>query len=664
MVPLEQKLLMLLSGNDVTFFIPPYQRNYEWSDEQCDVFFDDVIKTYEEGLTGKPSGHFFGSITYVQSDDSVWGQPAQLVLIDGQQRITTTMLFLLAMRDISDDPNLIDTINSKYLKNDNAKGDIEYKIKLKQVKTDWEVYKDLVIGTELSLEEKNTSLFHNYQRFKNRLKVCKNKGYPLIDLIKYGLDHFSVVTIELKPKEKPWENPQEIFESMNSLGKPLSLADLVRNYLLLGQPITRQEYLYDKYWLKIEKTIPHQISNFIRDFMQLKENKSFLKATESNYKTLYAYFKKIFKDMDAEVILSMMSEYSTIYSWLLCLGDSGNTKVNKILGDLKRVRTTTAYSFLMALLHQWKSGKFSDKDIVEILDALRIYIFRRRIIGLTQAENKAFPGLVRKIDQLISARDKKLEMFIILANQENRMRLPNDSELERYLETANFYNFQYCKFYLALMEEKITRSRPDLEDENLQIEHIMPQVLSKQWEKDLGENYEQIHGDLVNTIGNLTLIRHNQILGQKPFGEKKKVYLENTNLQIAKNWITDNDRWGEDEIRNRGRNMISYLVKDVLPIPNEMRYANNFSQKTSNDFSFDKLDLIGKEIDFIADPEITATVIDAHFVNFENKKWYLSTLTREIQTRRNLVSKSGAYQGSQYWEYDGHKLADLMDELD
>ena len=140
MVPIETKLLNVLSNNDVTFFIPPYQRNYEWNDEQCEVFWNDVYKTCEINKAGKTSEHFFGSITYFQTD-AVFGQPDKLVLIDGQQRITTTMLFLVALRDILKDQQLGDYIDSKYLKNNNVTGDSEYKVKLKQVETDWGAYK-------------------------------------------------------------------------------------------------------------------------------------------------------------------------------------------------------------------------------------------------------------------------------------------------------------------------------------------------------------------------------------------------------------------------------------------------------------------------------------------------------------------------------------------
>ena len=152
MTPTKQDLLGMLSNNDVTFYIPPYQRNYEWDNEQCLVFLEDIIKTARLNLKGQITEHFFGTVTYFQSEH-VFGQPDKLILIDGQQRITTTMLFLIALRDIIADESLKAFVDQKYLKNNNAVGEGEYKIKLKQVETDWESYKKIVLGTPLTNEE-------------------------------------------------------------------------------------------------------------------------------------------------------------------------------------------------------------------------------------------------------------------------------------------------------------------------------------------------------------------------------------------------------------------------------------------------------------------------------------------------------------------------------
>ena len=660
MVPQENKLLNLLSNNDVTFFIPPYQRNYEWDDDQCKVFLDDIRKTCKDNSAGKNIEHFFGTITYFQTG-AVFGQPDKLVLIDGQQRITTTMLFLVALRDIMDEPEMKAFIDNKYLKNNNVAGDVEYKIKLKQVETDWIAYKKIILKEDLTDKEKSSAVYRNYRYFYNKLSSFKSSGTKLGTLIQNGLNKFSVITIQLQPEQNSWENPQEIFESMNSLGKPLSLADLVRNYLLLGMDADTQNDLYSRYWLHIENVLPGQVSNFIRDYMQAIMAKSFVKATDANYKELYRQFKLVFAENDSKELLKDLAEYADIYAYFLPTGTTGEKAIDRELQDLATLNVTTAYSFLMVLLHAWKHGLFTAQDIADIIFAFKIYCARRRILGITQAENKNFPLLAGKILELEAAEDKKAKMFEILANQESNLRLPNDIELSRHLETMNFFNFQYCKFYLSLVEEKITKFRPGQSgDDKLQTEHIMPQTLNDVWKTELGENYEAIHQELVHTIGNLTLIRHNQELGNKPFDEKKVIYVNNAGLQIAKTKITENDHWTEKEIRDRAAWIIDYMLREVLPIPDAMRKVNNFKIREGRGLSFQNLQLIGMDISFIDDPSIVAHVVSDKEVEFEGKKWRLSPLTREIQTRRGLVTPSGAYQGSLYWQYDDIRLADIM----
>ena len=659
MIPQESRLLQLLSNNDVTFFIPPYQRNYEWTDEQCQVLLEDIKKTYDLNMIGKTAEHFFGTVTYFQ-DETPFGQPDRLVLIDGQQRITTTMLFLVALRDILEDGNLKEFIDARYLKNNNVSGDGEYKIKLKQVETDWEAYRKIILAEELEDKEKDSAVYRNYKYFINKLEEYKENGIVLSDLIDKGINKFSVITIELQPKKNEWENPQEIFESMNSLGKPLSLADLVRNYLLLGLGADTQTELYNKYWLQMEKTVPRRVSDFIRDYMQGQVKRSYPKATDANCKELYSIFKKIFDQCNAKSILKDLSEYSKIYSYIISDTSTGNDKIDHQLSDLRKINVSTAYSFLLMLMRTWEQKRFTDLEVADILDAFRIYCFRRRLIGLTQAENKTFPTLASKIPDLINASDKKIKMFEILANQENYLRVPNDIEITRFLQTMNFYNFRYCKLFLSLVEEKLTKYRPDLSDSNLQIEHIMPQKLNDAWEKALGEDYESIHQELVHTIGNLTLIRHNQELGQKPFEDKKVVYENNAGLQIARTEITNRDKWDADAIKERTGWITEYLLQNVLPIPDKMRKTNNFAVKESRGLSFQELQLIGCDINFIEDPTIVAHVVSDKEVEFEGKKWRLSPLTREIYTRKGKVNASGSYQGSQHWEFEDIKLADII----
>ena len=188
----------------------------------------------------------------------------------------------------------------------------------------------------------------------------------------------------------------------------------------------------------------------------------------------------------------------------------------------------------------------------------------------------------------------------------------------------------------------------------------MPKTLNDSWREYLGENCDAMHQELVNTIGNLTLIRHNQELGQKLFDEKKETYKEKAGLQIAKTEIIDKDRWDAEAIRDRTKWITKYLLQNVLVIPDGMRITNNFTQKEGRGLSFQELQLIGLDINFIDDPDIKARVVSDNEVEFEGKRWRLSPLTREIQTRRGKVNASGGYSGAYWWEFDGIRLSDVI----
>ncbi len=661
MKPNENKLLSLLSNNDVTFFIPPYQRNYEWDRDSCEAFLNDIIKTIRNiNKTNKIYEHFFGTVTYFASK-SVFGQPTELVLIDGQQRITTTMLFLIALRDSTKEQTIKNYIDSHYLKNNNTQSDSDYKIKLKQVQSDWEPYSNLVQGKELSAQQKLSKIYINYQFFKNRIaNIISNKQIELMDLVQKGLNNFSVVTVELEPKN-PWENPQEIFESMNSLGKPLSLADLVRNYILLSKSPKEQNNLYKKYWTKIEEDLPNQVSNFIRDFMQMTEAKAFKKATEHNYKELYANFKECYVNKDTEDLLSNLSRFSKYYAYIVFDTKTGNKNIDRQLDNLRILNVTTSYSFIMKLLMYWDNHTLSDEDFCSVLKAFNIYILRRRIVSLNQAENKIFPVLVDKIDEIVKSSDKTLKTYDVLSSLENSARLPNDDEISNELDGLNFYNFRLAKFVLSLIEESLTKAHLDLSDPYLQIEHIMPQNIDRDvWKNELGSNYSQVHTELLNNIGNLTLIRRNQELGNKSFADKKNVYLESEGLQIARTEITNREVWNKESILNRKKWLVNQLLQKVLVIPDERRHLNNFNIEKKHALSFERLSLIGETINYIKDESIVAKVVSDTEVEFEGAIWKLSTLTKEIEKRRNTLTPSGSYSGAQYWSYDGERLYDLL----
>jgi len=576
-------LLESLSNNDVTFFIPPYQRNYEWSKDTCSVFLADVQKVARKNLDGDYSEHFFGSIVYV-IEQSGFGVPDRYVLTDGQQRITTTMLFLMALRDSVDDEQYKETIQRRYIENERADESTEYKIKLKQVETDWEAYKLLALGHEVPPASKNSTVYQNYQFFLKKLGSLDEDSRK--NLLEQGLTKFSVISIELEPERNPWENPQEIFESMNSLGKPLSLADLVRNYLLMEQSSTTQTRLYNDYWLTLERRLPGRLSNFVRDWMQANQHRSYKVARETNYKELYSAFKTIVHNEPTENLFSEFVQFSYPYAIASGMRKSGSPQIDQLISDLNVIGVAPAYSYLTEVLRAWQENRLTTSAVEQIFQAIRTYLLRRRILGMTTAENKFFPTLGASLDELIHSFDVTDTIYSLLTSQEHALRLPNDQELKAGLETVNFYNLgrshNYPKLLLSLIEEHLTKSRPKWEDADLQLEHIMPQTLSDDWRRGLGENPGLVHQELVNNIGNITLIRHNQELGNRPFNEKKEIYAKNSGLQISQNKVLDVDHWNGEAIRRRQDYVIDLVLTHVLAVPGPFKTSSNWKQNDPN----------------------------------------------------------------------------------
>lgn len=658
-------LLDSLSNNDVTFFIPPYQRNYEWLTDNCRVLLSDVKKVAASNLTDVKTEHFFGSIVYVV-EESGFGLPDKYVLTDGQQRITTTMLLLMALRDSINDPAYQDTIQRRYLENDRADNSVEYKIKLKQVETDWEAYMLLVLRRDVPAVLKNSAVHQNYLFFLKALEPFPDAEKK--SLLEKGLMRFSIISIQLEPDRNPWENPQEIFESMNSLGKPLSLADLVRNYLLMGKSTRQQTELYNGYWLTLEKRLPGTLSEFIRDWMQADQHKSYKVARENNYKELYGAFKDIVRGRSVEELFESFVRFSHPYSIVCGLESTGHQRLDQVIFDLNVIGVAPAYSYLAEVLAAWEAEVLSDADVVNVLTGVRTYLLRRRVLGITQAENKFYPVLGGRLGELTTSQDLSDTLFRQLSSQEYALRLPNDDEMGSRLRAMNFYNLgrsrNYPRLLLSMAEENLTKSRPTWDDPRLQLEHIMPQTMSADWRQMLGEEPESVHQEYVNNVGNITLIRHNQELGNKSFGEKKVTYAGQSGLQVTQNRVLDREIWNAEAIRRRQDYVIDLIVEHILDIPSRFKHASNWSQIDRGSAQFDSRttlnQLIGETIEFVSNPMIAAHVISDSKVLFEGDEWALGPLTKVLKERGGAtVSKTSNFHGASNWSWDGTKLVDL-----
>lgn len=455
---------------------------------------------------------------------------------------------------------------------------------------------------------------------------------------------------------------------MNSLGKPLSLADLVRNYLLMGKSTKDQTELYNEYWLKLEKRLPGKLSEFIRDWMQADQHKSYKVARENNYKELYGGFKEIVGGRSVEELFGSFVRFARPYSIVCGLKQTGTPQIDQVISDLNVIGVAPAYSYLTEVLASWESKFLSNRDVVEVLVGMRTYLLRRRVLGMTTAENKFYPVLGARLDELANSKNITDTLYKQLSSQEYALRLPNDDELASRLRTMNFYNLgrsrNYPRLILSIAEEYLTKSRPAWDDSLLQLEHIMPQKLNAGWREMLGDEHESIHQEYLNNVGNITLIRHNQELGNKSFIEKKVTYASRSGLQVTQNRILDREGWDLDAIIRRQDYIISLIVDQVLEIPQRFKRASNWSQNGRSTSQFDSREmlnqLIGETIEFVSNPVITAEVVSDSRVSFEGEEWALGPLTKELKERSGArVSRTSNFHGASNWSWDGTRLVDL-----
>lgn len=671
MKPEAYYLLDFISTKSVNFMIPPYQRNYEWGEDQCKFLFEDIVKTAEERANGNKVDHFFGTLIFYMKESGFLGSK-KLILTDGQQRITSAMLFISAVRDLLSENDikdrdydsvteLYDEYNDSYLFN-LKRHSIEPR--LIQIEKDKEVYLQIIHGEDVKNRE--SVIYRNYQYFKTKLEEYSKKhpDQSLADLVESGLSGFQIVAIELEPERNSWENPQDIFESMNSLGKPLSLGDLVRNYLLIGKSIPEQEELYKLYWVRVEEAVPDNTSDFIRDFMQMTAQHDYKKATDTNTKELYREFKILFHNTDTTKLLKSFVTASEVYASILDpkKHSTGSGKIDRLLTDFNHIKATTAHSLLLEALLMWKRKEVTEEALAEVLDVFRIFLLRRRTVKLTNAENKALPLMSSKLSEFLNAKNPREATFEFLKSNPSRMRMPSDKEIEEVLKNDNFYSLGISKLLLVLMEEKLTKYQIPLDDKTLQKEHILPQSLSNAWKKQLGSDFERIQNELTDNIGNITLIRHNQELGNKSFMDKKVIFENYSGLQIAKTNITNNDQWGEKEILKRRDWMIRTLLDEVMPVPKHMTFVNQSRSTRRSSLNFGRLGLIGKTLDSTYVPGLQVKVVNEKKVEYNGKQYSLSGLVRELKRARNEQNASGSYDGPAYWTYKGTPLLELYEQ--
>lgn len=581
MKPDATSILSFINSADKTFVIPVYQRNYSWRAEECEKLFEDLVDSLK---TNKR--HYFGNIVYYVLDSIVWQGYSELALIDGQQRVTTIMLLLAAIRDTEPDETKRKIITETYLLNRNST--TKERVKLKQIESDRDIYESIINGNFDESTDSNAG--RNYKTFK---RLIKSSGVTT-DALLNAINNLEVVALDLRLNENKdrSESPQIIFESINATGKPLSTADLLRNYLLLGVGDQEQEEYYKDSWLTIEKGVGNDnISDFINKYLIMKIGDNVNKNTE------YAEFKKYLRkyEITESDALRDLAHYSEYFSWILQpkQAEKFNKKVADKLLDLKDLKTASMAPLLLFLIEKAACEDildFNEDELLNVLTALEAWGFRVRVTGLLTSgafntiSATSILNTIKK-NELNGQTNFDEQVIYELSNYKTQDIWPNDSEFAEAFKRYNFYK-TYKDYVQRKLENYISNDHHNWKPDS--IEHIMPETLSADWKKRLGDNYSEIHGEYLHTIGNLTPLNmtDNIINSNDPFRTKLPQYKVSTWRLTFDVWdnFKECEDWGVEQIQKRA-NILAEKAVEIWRGPNARdRQIEADVKKKDNDY--------------------------------------------------------------------------------
>jgi len=549
----ECKFVKYMEGSDKRFVIPVYQRNYDWKTENCKQLYDDLVKI----IKGDRKSHFFGSLVSVYNPD---GHNEEFLIIDGQQRLTTVSLLFLAMYNLIDKgaiesktANLKQRIYEEYLV-DKWKPE-DTRIKLKPVKNDQRAFGKLFDDPDEHIRESNLTV--NYDYFYDRIQ----KQEVTIDELYDAICCLEIINIRLDKDD----NPQLIFESLNSTGLDLSEGDKIRNFILMGLPSKEQEDYYEKYWNRIEVCTKYDVSAFIRDYLSVKQQ------AIPQQKKIYTSFKDFVEltKMETEPLLSEMLAYAKRYQILL-EGNTISKELNSCIYRLNRLETTVTRPYFLEVLRLYDESKLTISQVTDVFLMAENYLFRRTICDLpTNALNKIFLLLHREIVRYDGSEDNYVEKVkYALVTKKERARFPGDEEFSQaFVDRAVYQMNSKNKIYiLERLENYGTAEDKDVyrhcDDGDYSIEHIMPQHLTPVWQKELGDDYAQIHETWLHRIANLTLTAYNSKYSNSSFTEKRTMENGFDDSGIRLNtWISKKDKWSLPELEERSEYLKGRALK-------------------------------------------------------------------------------------------------------
>ena len=548
----QGKLLTHYLKNADKLIIPVYQRNYDWKEEQCRKLYKDLVFTIEKNRRW----HFFGGIVSVSDP---MGSSSDYLIIDGQQRITTVSLLLLAMANaikdgkvVPKDSELYDKITKRYLVDEiNPKN---RKMKLKPIKGDQNAY-DRLWGDPADYE-RASNITQNYLYFYNEVLKCE----IAVDQLFAAVERLQIIDITLTP---PDDDPQLVFESLNSTGLDLNEGDKIRNYVLMGLDPERQEEYYDKYWSPIEKNAgydkqnnSYDVSPFVRDYLGIKLRKIV------SMKDIYPEFKALAEKHDGEMekIMEDLLAYAKRFNRVVSGHPSFPVKLRASIARLNRFESSVTRPFLMEVMRLQEEGSLTLDEVTEVFRTIESYLLRRVICDLpSNTLSKVFLTLFSDIRRLDGTDTQFVDkMKFVLAGKREKAAFPDDTEFAQGIHEKNIYAMppRYKAYIFERFENGDSSEVKDiyarLDSGEYSIEHIMPQKITPAWSTELGLDAETIHSEWLHRLANLTLTAYNSKYSNNSFNDKKTMEDGYLKSGIRMNQlVAQKEHWGLNELRER-----------------------------------------------------------------------------------------------------------------
>lgn len=549
------------------FIVPIFQRNYSWQKSQYEQLWFDILRASK---FKEKQNHFIGSIVYIDMGTPA-GRPQQLLLIDGQQRLTTISILLCAIKDYVQKFNLetklinLAKIKNQFLYNSDEIDEDRYKLLLNV--QDKETYIKLIDNTIFTVNKPATNIIKCYEFFYERIEdFIKQHGQ--IDEIYAGIFKLSLVSISL---DKDSDNPQMIFESMNSTGKDLSQTDLLRNYLLMDLTPEKQTRLYKTYWKPMEELFGEDIYKndvnkfdyFIRDFLTLKSDIGYI----CKINNVYENFKRYYLDNNCEkfAVLKDLFTYAKYYACIDLLQENDD-ELKLYWQKFKKLDSHVVYPFLLKLYDDYSRQILIKEDFKKILQVVISYLWRRAICEIpTNSLSKTFATLYQAVDKDDYV-NSVIKAFVFKSSYK---RFPSDYEVREKLQTKDIYHFRLRKYLLEALENYYHKEPIDLNTANYTIEHIMPQNIEHNlsWQQMLGENWQEVHSLYLHTLGNLTITGYNAEMSNKSFGEKVngESGFKHSHLKLNES-IVQCDVWNKKAIQRR-TNILTDIILKIWKYP-------------------------------------------------------------------------------------------------